>query len=104
MQFASTVGSGTGRPFRAMAYVPKVQLFKELEMKTKRVCPDRLQRNKPGGSQMNNLTGLVHAIAGKAREMWVSGFMAAEARPSCVSLPRPPSEPGMSYPRTHGGP
>jgi hypothetical protein len=43
----------------------------------KRVCPDRLQRNKPGGSQMNNLTGLVHAIAGKAREMWVSGFMAA---------------------------
>ena len=26
---------------------------------------------------MNNLTGLVHAIAGKAREMWVSGFMAA---------------------------
>ncbi len=77
MQFASTVGSGTGRPFRAMAYVPKVQLFKELEMKTKRVCPDRLQRNKPGGSQMNNLTGLVHAIAGKARGMWVSGFMAA---------------------------
>ncbi len=26
---------------------------------------------------MNNLTGLVHAIAGKARGMWVPGFMAA---------------------------
>jgi Carboxypeptidase regulatory-like domain len=48
-----------------------------MRISAKRVCPDRLQRNKPGGSQMNNLTGLVHAIAGKARGMWVSGFMAA---------------------------
>ena len=77
MQFASTVGSGTRRPFGAVAYIPKVQVFKELEMKSKRVCQDRLQRNKLGESQMNNLTGLVHAIAGKARRGWVSGLMAA---------------------------
>lgn len=77
MQFASTVGSGTGRPFGAVASIPKVQLFKEPEMKTKRVCPDRLQRNKPKGSPMNNVTGLVHATAGKARRGWVSGLMAA---------------------------
>jgi hypothetical protein len=76
MQFASTVGSGSP-PFGAVAYIPKVQVSKELEMKSKRVCQDRLQRNMLGGSQMNNLTGLVHAIAGKTLRSWVSGFMAA---------------------------
>src|SRR5579864_5601622 len=77
MQFASTVGSVTGRPFRAVAYIPEVQVFKELEMKSKRVCQDRLQRTKLAVSQMNNLTGLVHAIAGKAQGVWVSGFIVA---------------------------
>ena len=77
MQFASTVGSGTGRPFGAVAYIPKVQVFKELEMKSKRVCQDRLQRTKLAGSQMNNLTGLIQAIAAKAQQRWVSGLMAA---------------------------
>src|SRR5579864_4783069 len=43
----------------------------------KRVCPDHLQLNKPGGSRMNNLRGLVHTIARKALKGWVSGFMAA---------------------------
>src|SRR5579872_1892102 len=77
MEFASTVGSGTGRPFGAVAYIPKVQVFKELEMKSKRICQDRLQRTKLAGSQMNNLTGLVHALTGKARGVWVSGFIVA---------------------------
>src|SRR6516225_2553458 len=36
-----------------------------------------LERNVPGGLQMNNLTGLVHDMAGEARAKWVSGFMAA---------------------------
>jgi hypothetical protein len=77
MQFASTVGSGTRRPFGAVAYIPKVQVLEELEMKSKRVCQDRLQRNKLGRAKMSNLTGLAHAIAGKTRRGWVSSFMAA---------------------------
>jgi hypothetical protein len=76
MHLVRVAGNGAG-PFRAVAYIPKVQVFKELDMKSKRVCQDRLQRNELGGAQMNNLTGLVHAIAGKTRTRWVPGFMAA---------------------------
>src|SRR5579864_3686297 len=73
MPFASTVASGANRPLGAVAYTPN----KELEMNSQRVCQARLQRNKLGGAQMNNLTGLVHAIAGTTRTGWMSGFLAA---------------------------
>src|SRR5215471_5189612 len=76
MHLVRVAGNGAGRPFRA-GCITRVQVFKELDMKVKPVCPDRLQRNKLGGSPMSNLTGLIHAVATKARERWMSGFMAA---------------------------
>ncbi len=74
MHLVRVAGNGTGA-FRA-AYIAEVQVFKGLDMKAK-PGPDRLQRNKLEGSQMNNLTGLIRAVGIKAQQRWVSGFMAA---------------------------
>ena len=74
MHLVRVAGNGTG-PFRA-PYIAEVQVFKGLDMKAK-PGPDRLQRNKLEGSQMNNLTGLIRAVGIKAQQRWMSGLMAA---------------------------
>ena len=76
MHFVRVAANGARHPFRA-AYITNVQVLRDCDMKVEPVCPDRLQRNKIEGSQMNNLTGLIQAIAAKAQQRWVSGLMAA---------------------------